>query len=442
MRKHAARFIMIPFLLVLVLAGCGGQQDSSKAANDKEKEQHTEAKSAKAAEQEKPKEYRDFSSETKKLTDAFKQASPSQKKLLGSIAADVNGDGEPELIVLQGTQSAYGANDVFENYEFSVYDPKTKSIVYRDGDLDLVTGIPQKLMAGDFTGDQTAEVKAAILNDGTAGGSYDILLSYQDGKYVNLFKNSPFAADVRTSALPDGRLLIYSDSLKEYHYMNFTEEQKAAGSLDVGWRGSSRDAIQAGEHFYTLQEIFSVTGPLYNSDFMAKVTIDYEFKEGTFVPTKLQVESLNGQPITKGDPPIAFVLDDTLKASILKGEIPGLGVKLGMKKAEVAALLGKQTREFDYTGGAFVEFEKAPGVAFCFSAVAESTDSLYSLLVYSDAVTGKTFPDLKKVLGEPAKSGIDDMEETYYYQYDYDKTSVIFDGEEAGNVKMMQILKK
>lgn len=429
MKRQLSLLIII---LSLLLAACsttdstsqGGQVDKQELASGTATEEaDSEGRAA-----EEPKDYQDFTSQSETLTTMYQslfQNGESEKQIIDSIAADLNGDGKAELVILQGLATEFGP-ETYEAYELVVFDPETKSIIHSNNDIGDIIGYPEKLLAGDFTHDKLAEVKVTVFADGTAGASFNILLSYQDGEYIDLFDKKPYSEGVTTTLTEDGRILVASDILKKYYYIPFNDEQKAADNLYFGMRHDKRTAVLTDDHSYVLQESYQINGPLYNADMIAEVTMDYRYENGKFVLESLSVESMNGMPVTEGERPIEFVLDSAFGDAISSGNIPGLGVHLGMTKAEVSGLLGKEIKEYNYLGGKFVEFEKTPGVGFCFSAAIESTDSLYSLTIHQKSVTEKTLTEVEDLLGAPSSSGYDEMEDQEYHVYSYGKTGVTF----------------
>ncbi|MDR0267825.1 hypothetical protein [Paenibacillus sp.] len=433
-------------ILSLLMAACS-KTDTNTAVEKEDKQAITSTVSSadKMNNGGKAGGYRDFTSQSETLTKVYQSIvldGKSKKKIADSIAVDLNGDGKAELVVLQGLASEY-QSDTYEECELVVFDTETKSIVYTNHDLGYMIGQPEKLLAGDFTHDNLAEVKATILSDGTAGASFNVLLSYQGGEYVDLFDQKPFSEGV-TTMTKDDQILIALDILQKYYYVPFNNEQKAADELYYGMRHDKRNAVPTGDHSYSLQESYELNGPLSNADFIAKVTVDYRYEDGKFVLNTLSVESMNGMPVTKGERPSTFILDQSFGDAIASGNIPGLGVHIGMTKAEVSALLGKKLREYNYLGGMFVEFEKSPSVGFCFSpAVDPSMDSLYSLTINQEAVTGKTFVEVKELLGTPSSSGHDEMEGLEYISYSYGDAGVTFYGKDnKGPISFMHILYK
>ncbi|WP_239618579.1 DUF4309 domain-containing protein [Cohnella mopanensis] len=365
------------------------------------------------------------------------------KELVDSVIADVDGDKKPEIIILQGNPTSLGENGEYENIDLFVFNPRTKTIVYERGDSDIMTGLPSKLIVGDFTGDGIADVKAAVGLGGSAGGSFDTLISYQQGQLVNLFNQETVLFDIATTVASGDRLLISSDLLEQYLYIDLTAEQKAQESRSIGWKSFVRVAVRTSDDTYALKESFTVFGPLHYSDFIAEVEVNYAFKSGKFVPMQLNVNSMNGQAVIKGEKPKMLVLDEEFPKQIIKGNIPGLNVSLGMKKTEVSSILGKQTGNFYYEGGDFYQFEQATDIAFCFSAAIESEDSLFSLLIYQDHLQNLTFKDVVKAMGEPESQGVDEMLGEYYYDYHYGDTGVYFyASNESSNLSSMTILRK
>jgi len=222
-----------------------------------------------------------------------------------------------------------------------------------------------------------------------------------------------------------------------------TEEQKAQESRDIGWKSHERTEVKTGDGSYTLKESFMVYGPLNNADFIAELEVIYAFKNGKFVPEQLNVKPMNGRAARKGEKPKKLVLDENFPEQIRQGIIPGLDVVLGMKKSEVSAILGQQTGDFYYEGGDFYEFEQATGVAFCFSAAIEDTDSLFALLIYQDHLKQLTFEDVGKAMGEPETKGVDEMLGEYYYGYQYGDIGVYFySSDESSNITSLSILRK
>lgn len=445
------RLSILLIISSLLLAACGST-DNSAAGGKEDKQAVVSAdlpaegmdNSNKLGEGVQP--YQDFTPQTKPLTTAYQslfQNGEGGKILIDSIAADLNGDGKAELVVLQGLASGSGT-ETYEAYELVVFDPETESIVYSNQDLDFISGYPEKLLAGDFTNDKLAEVKVKVLSEGTAGATFNILLSYQNGEYVDLFDEKPFSEGVTTTITEDGRIVIASEILGKYYYIPFNEEQMAADDLYYGMRHDHRNAVPTGDHTYVLQESYQLNGPLYNADFIAEVTVDYRYEDRKFVLETFSVKSMNGMPVTEGERPVVFVLDNTLGEAIASGHIPGLGVQLGMTKAEASALLGKEMREYNYLGGKFFEFEKAPGAGLCFSAAMDtSTDSLYALAIHQHSVTGKTLEEVKAILGPPSSSGYDEMEDSQYIRYSYGETGVVFHSTDNDSpVSFMLILYK
>lgn len=447
MRKYG-QLLLITIGITAILTGCGG--GSSSTSNSTGNAGRGEASQVEQSIKDRTQEqgmglsYKEMAGMKDTLLEKYKSAHPgSGKSLIDYTSADMDGDGQPELILMQGEPSEYGIVGEYGNIDIIVYDPASGEIEYQNDYAETTIGLPQKLVAGDFTTDGAAEVKVAVELGGSAGGAINKLLSYQQGGYVDLFQENPFVYDVRTMVTSDDRLLIYSDFLGVYKVMDFTAEQKQADNRDIGWRSGYRKEVQTGEFKYALQDVFSVTGPMYGGDYMAEVTVDYRFEKGKFVPVSMDVESMNGMAVNNGEKPVTFRFDEKFGEAVQRGELPGLGVKMGMSKAEVSSILGKQTREFGYAGGTYYEFEKAPGTAYCFSPYADTEDSLFSVLIYGNHVKGLTYPIVTNTIGSPESEGLDEMDGEYYYRYEFDSTGVSFYGtDEHSEIGMIYLIQR
>lgn len=447
MRKYG-QLLLITMGVTAMLTGCGAgsssPSNSTGNAGKRETSQVEQSIKDRTQEQGAGLSNKKMAGMKDTLLKKYKSAHPgSAKSLIDFASADMDGDGQPELILMQGEPSEYGIEGEHENIDMIVYDPESGEIEYQNDDAETTIGLPQKLVVGDFTNDGPAEVKIAVELGGSAGGAMNKLLSYQQGAYVDLFQENPFVYDVRTMVTSDDRLLIYSDFLGVYKVMDFTAEQKQADNRDIGWRSGYRKEVQAGEFKYALQDEFSVTGPMYGGDYMAEVTVDYRFEKGKFVPVSMDVKSMNEMAVTNGTKPISFRFDAKFGETVQQGELPGLDVKMGMSKAEVSSILGKQTREFGYAGGTYYEFEKAPGTAYCFSPYANTEDSLFSVLIYGNHVKGLTYPIVTNAIGSPESEGFDEMDGEYYYHYEFDSMNASFYGvDENSEIGMIYLIQR
>ncbi|MWC27908.1 hypothetical protein [Paenibacillus sp. MMS18-CY102] len=125
-----------------------------------------------------------------------------------------------------------------------------------------------------------------------------------------------------------------------------------------------------------------------------------------------------------------FALDSNTKANLTAGKIPGFNLTMGMSKAQVQKLLGKQTDSYYSAGADFAIFEKAPNTGLSFSAALEPTGPLFAAEIGGAQLPANlTWAMIEKYLGKPESQGESEVDfDEYYYYYRFGKIDVYIDG--------------
>lgn len=126
---------------------------------------------------------------------------PADYYILDTREADVTGDGITDTIYLAGHKVQTNASYT-DDLNITVENGADKSLIIFP--LDAVSGYQSSLFAGDFTGDQIADVYVETASGGSGGWSYHNIVSFYGAEPKEIFGSKENVAANVTGKFVDG----------------------------------------------------------------------------------------------------------------------------------------------------------------------------------------------------------------------------------------------
>ncbi|GAA4700631.1 hypothetical protein [Brevibacillus fulvus] len=233
--------------------------------------------------------------------------------------ADVNGDGQTDLVILTGEKE--NPQDLWNSrLHIVVKDGKTgKSTELKaDGNQDL-SGYDPGLFLGDFTGDQAAEIMVSADTGGSGGVVNHVIVDWKSGQRIIFgekqnagmqiegFFRDGFTAQLTSQAIGKSFAIHVKEQMKDYIGQLFDQQGKYTGPVEEQAQilsdpfGLLTPIDVDGDGVFELEGTQNVWGPAHVNG-LTDVTSVWAYKQGSWIPVRAHytvemplIEQTNGK---------------------------------------------------------------------------------------------------------------------------------------------------